>query len=297
MRIICPSCAAEYEVEDPAIPPEGRDVQCSNCGRAWFQLPNTPMSGAPAPKPATPVSEAVAEPVAEPVARAGAETETAQEAPGPETAAPAAHRLVAAPAPPRAGRAGEDDEDEAAFPARRATLDEALREMLRAEAEREAAARRAEAAALETQPELGLPRPAAPRQENAPPARPAPAAGASRQSAEVASAEVVPGRSTPRKRLPEIDEVDPVIAPKLGLPAEPAPPAAAVAQRGFRTGFLMVLAVALVLLLVYLYGRMQADAGPVLSSYVALVDDTRLLLSTRLEALVRRMTEMMASGA
>lgn len=37
MRLTCPSCGTEYEVEDTAIPPEGRDVQCSNCQTLWFQ--------------------------------------------------------------------------------------------------------------------------------------------------------------------------------------------------------------------------------------------------------------------
>jgi predicted Zn finger-like uncharacterized protein len=38
MRLICPNCDAEYEVDASAIPETGRDVQCSNCGHAWFQL-------------------------------------------------------------------------------------------------------------------------------------------------------------------------------------------------------------------------------------------------------------------
>ena len=38
MRLICPNCDAQYEVDDDAIPDGGRDVQCSNCGHAWFQL-------------------------------------------------------------------------------------------------------------------------------------------------------------------------------------------------------------------------------------------------------------------
>ena len=37
MRLVCPNCDAEYEVDDAAIPRAGRDVQCSNCGHAWFQ--------------------------------------------------------------------------------------------------------------------------------------------------------------------------------------------------------------------------------------------------------------------
>ena len=39
MRLLCPNCDAEYEVDASVIPATGRDVQCSNCGHAWFQLP------------------------------------------------------------------------------------------------------------------------------------------------------------------------------------------------------------------------------------------------------------------
>lgn len=42
MRLICPNCDAQYEVPDDAIPVEGRDVQCSNCGHAWFQAAHDP---------------------------------------------------------------------------------------------------------------------------------------------------------------------------------------------------------------------------------------------------------------
>ena len=37
MRLQCPNCDAEYEVDASAIPYDGRDVQCSNCGHGWFQ--------------------------------------------------------------------------------------------------------------------------------------------------------------------------------------------------------------------------------------------------------------------
>jgi predicted Zn finger-like uncharacterized protein len=42
MRLICPSCGAQYEVDESVIPDTGRDVQCSNCGHAWFQSPAVP---------------------------------------------------------------------------------------------------------------------------------------------------------------------------------------------------------------------------------------------------------------
>ncbi|MEP4247536.1 zinc-ribbon domain-containing protein [Tateyamaria sp.] len=37
MRLICPNCDAQYEVTADVIPHDGRDVQCSNCGKTWFQ--------------------------------------------------------------------------------------------------------------------------------------------------------------------------------------------------------------------------------------------------------------------
>ncbi|MRX49127.1 hypothetical protein GI374_01470 [Paracoccus sp. S-4012] len=37
MRVICPSCAAEYEVEDALIPASGREVECASCGHHWHQ--------------------------------------------------------------------------------------------------------------------------------------------------------------------------------------------------------------------------------------------------------------------
>ena len=39
MRIVCPNCDAEYEVDESAIPTIGRDVQCGSCEKTWFQMP------------------------------------------------------------------------------------------------------------------------------------------------------------------------------------------------------------------------------------------------------------------
>lgn len=53
MRLICPNCNAQYEVGDGVIPPEGRDVQCSNCGHTWFKTSET-ADGRPDEPVATP---------------------------------------------------------------------------------------------------------------------------------------------------------------------------------------------------------------------------------------------------
>lgn len=40
MRLVCPNCGAQYEVDERVIPETGRDVQCSACGHAWYQMPS-----------------------------------------------------------------------------------------------------------------------------------------------------------------------------------------------------------------------------------------------------------------
>ena len=79
MRIVCPNCASQYEVDDSAIPETGRDVQCAKCSEVWFQDPpmlltpieqplsldtpapqeqdSQPQVVAPEPQSETPVSE------------------------------------------------------------------------------------------------------------------------------------------------------------------------------------------------------------------------------------------------
>ena len=60
MRLICPNCDAQYEVDAAMIPASGRDVQCSNCGKTWFQGPNETVS-VKAPE-TEPESEEIEEP-------------------------------------------------------------------------------------------------------------------------------------------------------------------------------------------------------------------------------------------
>ncbi len=51
MRLTCPSCAAQYEVSPEAIPPQGRDVQCSACGHTWFEHPGEAAARTAHPDP------------------------------------------------------------------------------------------------------------------------------------------------------------------------------------------------------------------------------------------------------
>lgn len=126
MRLICPNCAAQYEVDAAMIPEHGRDVQCSSCGHTWFQR------------------------------RARAEDDWAEaDAPG-DPLAPAPDALPE-PGPALTSEDEEEDDAPAPPPPPRRRMDEAAMAILREEAAREAAARRRElGGALETQGDLGL---------------------------------------------------------------------------------------------------------------------------------------------
>lgn len=117
MRLTCPNCGARYEVDEAMIPPEGRDVQCSNCTTTWFQ---------PGIEPG--IAEVI-----------GA-------TPPPEPPSPA-HREPTRPIPvSEAGHAQS----------RRRELDPDVRDVLREEAERETALRQQEAGLPDYQDEMAL---------------------------------------------------------------------------------------------------------------------------------------------
>ncbi|WP_431271732.1 zinc-ribbon domain-containing protein [Dankookia sp. P2] len=58
MRIICPACAAAYEVPDRLIG-SGRSLRCKTCGHGWRVepeggAPESPPAALPVPPPAPP---------------------------------------------------------------------------------------------------------------------------------------------------------------------------------------------------------------------------------------------------
>ncbi len=65
MRLTCPNCSARYEVDDSLVPPEGRDVQCSNCMTTWFQPAHRNQVEEAAPEPA-PLPDDNSAPVGQP---------------------------------------------------------------------------------------------------------------------------------------------------------------------------------------------------------------------------------------
>ena len=101
MRLICPNCSTQYDVDAAAIPDGGREVQCGVCDTVWFQ-PDArgPQSTWPAGDAAPPEEESIVdEPDLDDIAPAGPAPEIAAEtvaAPVPDPAPPAIPATAAA---------------------------------------------------------------------------------------------------------------------------------------------------------------------------------------------------------
>ncbi len=287
MRLICPNCDAEYEIDDAAIPRTGRDVQCSNCGHAWFQ--------------AHPEVEAAEEAEADLYdAPPGAVVAGSEDAVAAEPLVEAVSAPVTAPDSVPTPEPVEDDEPAEDPPApppppQARTLDETVLAVLREEAEREQAARKAEAApqpVIETQTEMPLAQDAGGM------------AATVRRIAKLRGAAepepVVPVEPpTPKSRgqlLPAIEEInstlratssrtlddDGVITDTM---AEPK-----AARGSFRRGFVTLVMLAVLIVVLYVLAPLIKAKVPALAgtmdAYVAAVNAARVWLDGALQSLV-----------
>lgn len=349
MRLVCPNCDAQYEVDDGAIVDTGRDVQCSNCGHAWFQMPpdleaeleaEDALFGATSgpqvsPQVSQPIStqagvsqrDQTAGKVAGTVGAKStvwddddAEDDGASPVSAPVSAPkpvtpPPAPKPAAMPSPPpmpvppplgamarkdpaktdATGPASPKIEPAKAEPAAadqtpplaaRRGLDESLMAVLREEAERETAVRRSETPrSLETQSDLGL-------EETTGAASAAKAvrdrlARLRGPEPEPESPEKPTAR---RDLLPDIEEINSTLrassenrsGDELSM-AQPEP-SVAEANSGFRSGFSLMLLVAVVLIATYLAAPKIAEQFPAakdgLESYVTMVDAARVWIDT-----------------
>lgn len=299
MRLICPNCGAQYEVDDSLVPESGRDVQCSNCGHAWFQQPahldqgladelGVSLAEMPSPDPAR-IADAWAEDPEAGISdyvRAGAahaDAETPQ------------HR--AETGEPAADEPDEDSEtgDSARTPAAAPIMDDTIRGILAEEAARETQARRAESG-IETQGDLGL-ETAAQRQPGVR-ERMARLRGldvddrADSTAAAVAAATAAGSR---RDLLPDIEEIN----SSLRSAEERDQDAAALAEpehkrSGFRLGFTLVVLVAAIAIAVYVFAdpiaRTFPAVEPALRAYVAWADQVRSWIDGVAQNWVKRIT-------
>ncbi|MFT5362962.1 zinc-ribbon domain-containing protein [Sulfitobacter sp.] len=256
MRLICPNCDAQYEVPDDVMPAAGRDVQCSNCGQTWFQH----------------------HPDYQPDDDTPGELGDTAPTPDEETAAPP-------PAPP-------------AKPApTRKQLDQSVADILRQEAEAEKLARQSkQAEVLESQPDLGLgdasDEPDPDERARLAKERTARLRGdvAPSEPAAVSSAAIIASR---RDLLPDIEEINSTL--RTGNERRSADPdledttldTGARRQSGFKRGFAMVIVLAAILLLIYIFAAQISAAVPqlqsYLSDYVATVNQARVSLDSSVQ--------------
>ncbi|SEW38793.1 MJ0042 family finger-like domain-containing protein [Cognatiyoonia koreensis] len=261
MRLICPNCGAQYEVADDVIPENGRDVQCSNCGHTWFESPG-----------ASEAAEAAIE--SDDTATDDNDGWTNDQA---------------------------DDDSAPATPhpqANRPALDASVAEILREEAEREAAARRADVAdPMESQEDLGLedpPSPTSMEQRNIETAkRIARLQGEEEKAAaDTAAAAAAAAAASRKELLPDIEEINSTLrsSAERGETVDPTPEEVAqTKKRSFRFGFFTVLILLAIFWAIYLFADQIAQSVPslagALEGYVELVDNGRLWLDLKVQEL------------
>ncbi len=272
MRLVCPNCDAEYEVDDGLIPPEGRDVQCSNCTTTWFQAASKAASKD------VPPEEAEHEPQAEELDD------------DPDLAAIAAATAAAAGLTPR-----------------KPAVDQAAMDVIHEEVERETTARKAELGGIETQPDLGLDDSDSEDRASAARDRMARRRGLDPQAATIEDDDqaltAAPKReeaATKKELFPDIEEINSTLSPEA---AEAEAEAARIAaeggdvtqvqkRSGFRLGFGLMLLLAVGLLILYVYAPQISQRMPALSgaldSYVASIDSLRVWLDTAAQGLVEK---------
>ncbi len=255
MRLICPNCDAQYEVDDSVIPKGGRDVQCSSCGQTWFQksaeqLDDGDTAEVVAPPPAPQEPEVEPEPQGEP------EPESEPE-----------------PIP--------DPEPEPRKP------DEAVMDVLRQEAALETEARQSEAqGGLETQPDLGLDQSETSTD---------PHAAISERTARLRGIEPEVDKNAPRSDLlPDIEEINSTLRAESDGEAEVGVTPEKRSRRGFRLGFGLIITLATLLLLAYAYAPQIIEklpaSEPYMNSYVEKVDGLRGWLDQLMKTATAKMS-------
>lgn len=288
MRLVCPNCGAQYEVDDRVVPQGGRDVQCSNCGHAWFQRPAGWQ---------------------DPDAGDDPDHVTQTPDPAPQDDAPVAAQAPADP-DPDSEDSWDDDHPAANAPPRR-PLDENVRDILAAEAQREMDARARDGGELETQPELGISDYTDPEAERQRIARERMARMRGIEEGETLEPEVPPAPPPEpqgkRALFPDIEEINSSLdTPVAGKPGpkreenagirEPKPQSGA-----FRRAFSIVVILVALAFAVYAFaprivGLAPDLAGP-MGQYVDFVNGLLAQIEALMQKLIDKMESMAGDGA
>ncbi|MEO0904736.1 MAG: zinc-ribbon domain-containing protein, partial [Pseudomonadota bacterium] len=288
MRLICPNCGAQYEVADDAIPPGGRDVQCSNCHLSWFQ---TEKPTVPGRKPMQLTSPQNPEP-ADDVPASG-EVETAE-----VEAAPEEEVVAEAPAPAAPEKTPEPEPTPAP---QRKPLDDAVASILREEAALGPAAAVASSAvassAIAKPPPTEAAKPPAPVTADETRQRIAQMTvdeGGTSSSARKSSTAADDSADAAHLRtVPSINEINATLRARAqasdtsGLTE--AEKEEAVQRKGFRKGFFFILLLLAILVLPYIFADQITENLPqttsFMASYVTTVDQLRVALNEMISGL------------
>ena len=285
MRLICPNCGAQYEVDPGVIPETGRDVQCSNCGHSWFQKHS--QNGEEAkPQPAqagTPSDEDAQHQDADNAKSTAADEHEAS--PEHEAAQPQEPATPPEPAPEPTSTVERSKPQTG--------LNDDVASILQEEAARETREREAAAGALETQPDLGLEQAAAG------------AAGATVSVEEqIARLHELEGQddenasdaeSRRKEALPDIEEINSTLSPESSDILDDGGVVPEVSHRnGFRRGFLIAVTIFALMALIYVFAPKIADMVPatagLLSAYVEWVNGLRAGLDSLMLRAVEKLT-------
>lgn len=262
MRLICPNCDAQYEVPDEVVPTEGRDVQCSNCGKTWFQHhvdhESADVAKNSAASKATPVDEVQYD------------------------------EEVSPPPPPPLGQRAEPQ---------RQDLDPAVANILREEAEGEHAARQQrQSDPLESQPDLGLGDDMDEESRRAFEARQRMARMRGEPEPTPQTDASAAAMSSRRDLLPDIEEINSTLRNDEERAVSDEAPVleggtTRKRKRGFRRGLTIMLLLFVLLILLYIFapriGQAVPQLDPFLNAYVAWVDQLRAWLNGRIQAIAQ----------
>ncbi len=296
MRLICPNCEAQYEVSDDAIPPGGRDVQCSNCQLSWFQTEKPTVPGRTPLRLSNQEEPEVDAPAS--IAEEAPERETAAETP--EESAQSFVAEVASEFPPTAQTPEPAPKTSTAPPEpMRRQLDNAVANILREEAALGTAAVAAAAkppSPVAKPPATETPKPAAPVAADETRQRIAMMTaeeGGTRSGtkASAAAADTANADEAHLRTVPSINEINATLRARAqandasGLTE--AEKIEAVERKGFRRGFFWVLLLMILAILPYLFADQITENLPqtteFMASYVMTVDQLRLSLREMVE--------------
>lgn len=289
MRLICPNCGAQYEVDDSVIPDNGRDVQCSNCGHTWYQRSAESITDEPEADSEDTISSVPEAEISTPPDEAQ-EPETVPEPPE-----------IAASVPADAITDIPEDTTPNTTPnssAKPRELDSEVAGILQQEAERETAERTHEIAGLETQPDLGLMEQTEDSDANIQKKMDRLRGLDDDHGAAAAAAAI--GRGPRKDLLPDIEELNSTLTATTDDEADETDEITQEKRQrsGFRRAFAVTILIFTILVLVYAFAPQIAAKLPalksVLASYVEWVNAMRLAIDTMMQTAADKLSALVS---